>query len=355
MTSLLQQLMELKELQELSALVQQEDGPALVTGLSPVHRAMTAAALAAQADRPLLMLCADERECTRMAQDLQTLLHTEPVILPSREMQLHPTAAASREWEYRRLQALYRMGESRVVVTTAEALAQRCIPAEILRQTVFTLAVGQQHDIAALVKRLVAAGYSRSDVVEGPGQFALRGGILDVFSPHAEHPVRCEFFDDEIDAMGVFDTTTQRRIHNISETLLLSAGEVLPYHSEQSAENAAKKLEAVEKKLQRKQGSEALRQTLHNDIESLRQGTSIGCDRLLCAVYDQRATALDYLPKEMLVCVSESSRVSEALKGWLWQLKEDITTAVESGSHLTKVRIKKTSGKMVKWLEERVA
>ena len=331
MESLLRQLMELKELQELSASVQNNDGPALVTGLSPVHRAMAAAALAAQTGRPLLMLCADERECARMALDLQTLLHTEPVLLPSREMQLHPTAAASREWEYRRLQALYRMNESRVVVATAEALAQRCIPPEILHQNTFSLATGQQHDIAALVQHLITAGYSRADVVEGPGQFALRGGILDVFSPHAEHPVRCEFFDDEIDAMGVFDTATQRRIHNISNTLVLPAGEVLPYYCAQSAENAAQKLELVEKRLQRKQGSEALRQALQKDIEALRQGTAAGCDRLLSVVYDQRATALDYLPKDTLVCISESSRVSESWKGWLWQLKEDITTAVENG------------------------
>ena len=331
MESLLRQLMELKELQELAALIRQGDTPALVTGLSPVHRAQAAAALAAEADRPLLMVCADERECNRMALDLQTLLHTEPVILPGREIQLRPTAAASRQWEYRRLQSLYRMGNSRVVVTTADALMQRCIPSEILIQAATTLAVGQQHDIAVLVQRLTAAGYTRADAVEGPGQYALRGGILDIFSPHAEHPIRCEFFDDEIDAMGVFDTLTQRRIHNISEALLLPASEVLPYHSAQSAEKAAQKLENIEKKLQRKSGTETLRQTLLSDIESLRQGTAAGCDRLLCAVYERPATALDYLAKDTLICISESSRVSEALKGWLWQQKEDITTAAENG------------------------
>ena len=331
MDSLLRQLMELKELQELSALVQQGGTPALVTGLSPVHRAQAAAALAFATGRPLLVICADERECARMALDLQVMLHTEPVILPGREMQLRPTAAASRQWEYRRLQALYRMGESRVVVTTADALTQRCIPSVVLHQTAMTLAIGERHDVAALVQRLTAAGYTRADAVEGPGQFALRGGILDIFSPHAEHPVRCEFFDDEIDAMGVFDTATQRRIHNISEALLLPAGEVLPYHSAHSAENAAQKLENAAQKLRKKQGADALRQTLQHDIEALRQGTAIGCDRLLGAVYDAGTTALDYLPRDTLVCISESSRVSEALKGWLWQLKEDVTAAVENG------------------------
>lgn len=64
--------------------------------------------------------------------------------------------------------------------------------------------------------------------MEGPGQFALRGGILDVFSPGMEQPVRCEFFDDEIDSLGIFDAATQRRVENRREALLLPAAEVLP-------------------------------------------------------------------------------------------------------------------------------
>ena len=72
------------------------------------------------------------------------------------------------------------------------------------------------------------AGYTRCDQVEGVGQFALRGGILDVFSPLMEQPVRCEFFDDEIDSMGAFDPGTQRRTENVTSALLLPAAEVLP-------------------------------------------------------------------------------------------------------------------------------
>ena len=64
--------------------------------------------------------------------------------------------------------------------------------------------------------------------MEGVGQFALRGGILDVFSPLMDQPVRCEFFDDEIDAMGTFDPGTQRRTANVKNALLLPAAEVLP-------------------------------------------------------------------------------------------------------------------------------
>ena len=124
MEGLLNRLLQLSELRELTEQIEQGQCPVLVTGLSPVHRAQTAAAAAHASARPLLMLCADERECLRMAADLHTLLGVEPVILPERELQLRPAAAASRQWEYRRLDVLYRMAQgSRVVVTTAGALA----------------------------------------------------------------------------------------------------------------------------------------------------------------------------------------------------------------------------------------
>ena len=333
MEGFLNRLLQLSELQEMVSCIDRGRLPALVTGLGPVHRAQVAAAAARACKRPLLMLCADERECERMQADLQILLHTQPVVLPQRELQLHNTAAASRQWSHRRLEALHRMAEKdcAVVITTPAALAQRAIPPHILQATTLTLTIGGQYDMAQLVARLVRAGYSRCDAVEGPGQFALRGSILDIFSPGSEHAVRCDFFDDEIDAMGAFDVATQRRIYNCQSALILPAGEVLPYHSDRSAEEAAAQLDTAAKKLGRKSGSEALRRTLAEDAEALRRGTATQSERYLAAIYQERACALDYLSADTLICLSESGRVSEALQGWLWQVREDLTAAVENG------------------------
>ena len=92
----------------------------------------------------------------------------EPLVLPARELQWRPMEA-SRQWENRRLAALYRLGSSPVVVTTPEALVQRCIPPRVLERTVLTLAVGQRWDLGDLARRLAGAGYTRCDQVEGPG------------------------------------------------------------------------------------------------------------------------------------------------------------------------------------------
>ena len=331
MKALMKELLRLTEVRQLTEDVENGVSPVLITGVSPVHRAQVEAALHLKTRRPLVVLCPDEREARRQAGDLRVLTREEPLVLPARELQWRPMEA-SRQWENQRLAALYRLGSSPVVVTTPEALVQRCIPPRVLERTVLTLAVGQRWDLGDLARQLAGAGYTRCDQVEGPGQFALRGGILDVFSPGMEQPVRCEFFDDEIDSLGIFDTATQRRVENRREALLLPAAEVLPAWQEGQAEQAALRLETAVKRLARKQGTQALRELLTADAARLRQGMAPnGPDRCLAAVYPEKTTALDYLPENALVCVEESGRTAEALRGWLWQLKEDVSAGMEAG------------------------
>ena len=125
MEGFIRQLLTLPQVQELTAGINGRERHSVVTGLSPVQRAAVAAAAAEQTGRPLLMLCADEQECARQAADLRALTGQEPVVLPAREWQLRPAAAYSRQWEYRRLWALYRLAQEapRVMVATAAAKA----------------------------------------------------------------------------------------------------------------------------------------------------------------------------------------------------------------------------------------
>ena len=106
MEALLRELWQLREIQELAQLMESGGGPALVTGLSPVHRAMTAAALRLKSGRPLLMLCADEGEAERMARDLAALSGEAVRTLSAREFTFHNAAVVSRQYEHRRLSTL---------------------------------------------------------------------------------------------------------------------------------------------------------------------------------------------------------------------------------------------------------
>ena len=332
MKHLLEKLMTIPEAGELLRRVEDGGCPAAVTGLQPVHRACLGAATAQAAGRPAVFLCGDEGEARQLAGDLEALLGEPPVTLLSREWQLRPGAVASRDWERGRLAALYAMaqGAPRAVVATADALMARTLPPKLLRDLSLTLSVGERRDLPELTDRLLAAGYTRCQQVEGVGQFALRGGILDVFSPLMNQPVRCEFFDDEIDSMGAFDPGTQRRTVNLDSARILPAAEVLPRQAEGGLEGLGAKLLALAAKLEKKGAPAAAR--LREDGERLSSGSvPDGCDRYLAAVYPDNTAGVHYLPPDALVFLCEAGRVDERVKGALLQNRQDLEALMEAG------------------------
>ena len=294
LTQLLQQVPEFPQL--LSAL---DSGrcPAAVSGLSLVHRAHFAAGVAAFTSRTTVIVCADESEADRLSADLYTFTGVQPLQLAAREFLFHPAAVASRQWEHRRLSVLRTLIESdtpSIVVATVEGLLQRTMPRDQFDTLKRTIRVSGTYDLNELAEHLTAAGYTRCQQVEGIGQFALRGGILDFFSPAHEKPVRLELWGDEVDTLGLFDIDSQRRVQSLEEALILPAGEVLP--------------------------------ALGEDKDLL------GGDLDLPRIYKTVATAADYLPPDSVVLFSESGRVAERAKNYLWQLHEDVKTLIESGA-----------------------
>ena len=335
MEQLLQKLNTIPEVAELIRRVEEGGCPAAVNGLQPVQRACVGAAVARALDRPAVFVCGDEREAQVLSGDLRTLLGGEPVTLLGREWQLRPGAVSSRAWEQNRLAALYAMarGQARVIVATADALCARTLPPERLVSLSRTLEVGQRAELQDLAEQLVSAGYTRCQQVEGVGQFALRGGILDVFSPLMEQPVRCEFFDDEIDSMGTFDPGTQRRVKNVKSALVLPAAEVLPHTAPGGLTGLADTLAAQAEKLAKKQKTERTVQTLREDAERLRSGAAVGgADRYLAAIYPEVTAGVHYLPRESVVFLCESGRVEDRVKATLLQQKQDTEALLEAGA-----------------------
>ena len=273
----------------LLAALNQGKSPLALSGLAAVHRAHLAAALHKDTSRPLVVVCADEGEARRAAGDLAAFTGAEVPFLPARDFQFHP-GAASRQWEHQRLAvfAALDQGDCPVLAATVEGLMQRTLPPDRFRAVCRTLSVGQVCNLDDLTDFLVSAGYTRCDQVEGAGQFSLRGGILDVFSPGLDLPVRMEFWGDEIDSMGLFDPVTQRRTAQRETCTLLPAGEVIGAETDPP-------------------------------------------DLSLPAVYDTLATAADYLPQNALVALFDTPRAADRAKHYLWQLGEDITSLLEQG------------------------
>ena len=335
MRRLIQAIREIPEVAELLECAKSGGCPAAMTGLGTVHRAHICAALLQHTERPMLVLCSDDAEAKRMAADLENFTGKRPVLLPQRDFQFHAATLASREWEQNRLEAIYQIvtEQPKLIVATPEALLQRTMPKEKLLGNVIELDMNGSMEMEELTARLVRLGFTRCEQVEGAGQFALRGGILDVFSAGMERPVRIEFFGDDVDAMGEFDINTQRRIKNVEKVVLLPAGEVLPTMAEQGAEGLAETLAKLAAKHEkRKNHSDELIQTLKNDAELLKQGAlQGGMDRYAAAIYEELITPLDYIATEYLLCICDSARVMETVKNYLWQMKEDTETLVEHG------------------------
>ena len=277
MLQMLSALFHIPEAESLAEAVERGGCPAAITGLANVHRAQLAAALSSRTNRPLVMLCCDESEANRLAEDLQVLLGAQPRKLCARELFVRAGTVISHQWEMARIATLFDLCSNTAapIVCTAEGLLQKTTPKDRMESASFTLDPQERYDLDDLAGRLVAAGYTRCDQVEGVGQFALRGGILDIFSPLMEDPIRCEFFDDEIDSLGVFDTTTQRRIRNIDTARILPATELLP-------------------------GAEP-------------------------------ASVFSYLPADAIICMSESMRVAERVKSLLFQSREDTESLLAAG------------------------
>ena len=334
MKPLLSALNDIPEYRSLLAAIDNGACPAAFSGLSAVHRAHFAAGIRQELNRPVVVVCADEGEAERMARDLAALSGEEVRTLSAREFTFHNAAVVSRQYEHRRLSTLRALaaGECPLLVCTVESILQRTIPKTLLTQAAQVLRMGERHDLGELAGTLAAAGYTRCEQVEGVGQFALRGGILDFFSPAHPKPVRVEFFGDEIDAMGLFDPDTQRRIENLGAAEILPAAEVLPQFTPGGYGGLLEGLDRLISQAKRRKGSETLVQTLEEDRERLAASTAFpAMDRYIALIYHVMATAADYFPEDAVVVLSESPRVAERGKSYLWQLGEDAKALMERG------------------------
>ena len=334
MKPLLSALNDIPEYRSLLAAIDGGACPAALSGLSAVHRAHFAAGIRQETGRPVVVVCADEGEAERMTRDLAALSGEEVRTLSAREFTFHNAAVVSRQYEHRRLSVLRALaaGECHLLVCTAESVLQRTLPKPLLEKAARVLRMGESHDLNQLAETLTAAGYTRCEQVEGAGQFALRGGILDFFSPSQAKPVRVEFFGDEIDAMGLFDPDTQRRVENIGTAEILPAAEVLPQLSPGGFAGLVELLDGVISRAKRRKGAEKLISTLEEDREKLASGLTFpAMDRYMALIYPQMATAADYFPEDAVVVLSESPRVAERGKNYLWQLTEDAKTLMERG------------------------
>lgn len=307
--------------------------PVLCSGVSQIHAANIIARLREDFSMPVLVVCSDELEAGRLSADVEGFCGQRGDILSDREFMFYSVEGASKQSQQRRLNTLYKAaeGKAELVFATVTALMQRSIPKKELLSWVFELKMGQEYDLDKLCDMLTDAGYERAAQVEGMGQFARRGGILDFYSPSMEDPVRCEFFGDEIDSMGTFDLTSQRRTEVIKVASIIPAAEVLPRLCPGGLDGLIKKLEDQKGKIKRRKNpQESLISAIDEDIRRLKDmGDLPSCDRYIDLIYEKASAAEMF--EGYITVFYEPRRLSDRAKNYDTELSEDIKTLMERG------------------------
>ena len=205
-------------------------GRVSVSGVTPTAKALLLVLLQRAAGRPLVVVVTDNRAAEDLVPVLQGFAEltgaADPdsiVTLPTRDVLPFQNLSPHPEIQEERATALWRIatGAVSIVVAPIAATTIRLASTEYYTDLARTIRRGETFDTEALIQHLHTVGYNATDVVEMPGEYALRGGILDVYSPEADRPVRVEFFGDEVESIRKFDPATQRSSSPVDEALLL--------------------------------------------------------------------------------------------------------------------------------------
>ena len=296
--------------------------------------------------RCALIVCPEEKDCVRLRQTLERFGLRAAFYTP-RDLSFY-NVTASHEYEHERMRVLSGLaaGTLDAVITTPDAALSYTVPPDVLRAASVRLDFHTLVDPGTLAERLVAAGYNRVDLVEGAGQFAVRGGIIDVFAPFGtyiddegelragSYPLRVELFGDEIDRMGLFDPETQRMTCAVDEAELLPSREVLTDAA--GLERLAAAIAAQRKSAR----SDEARRTLAEEAAAVAaaraEQTPTGAglhflDRYIRLVYPEPACLLDYFPERTLFLIRSNAAVQDRLRGGEKLLNEQVVSLCESG------------------------
>ncbi len=200
-----------------------------VTGLAGSAASCLIHSLADQLQRPILVVASDAEKANDLYEDLHFLMGSGRVgHFPSRQILPYDFRAPVGEIMGRRISTLAGLLEGRlpVVVCSIRALMEPTITRDNLTESMISLRAGGEVDLDELVTRLIRLGYRRVPVVEEVGDLAVRGGLLDFFTPDSDAPVRVELFGDEIETIREFDVATQRTLCRRNEVRLLPKREI---------------------------------------------------------------------------------------------------------------------------------
>ena len=238
-----------------------------------------------------------------------------------------------------RIQVLQKLAEEEevTVITTMGGIMDRLLPPEMFQNQVETVENDAGFDMELWKKKLTAMGYERTGQVEGSGQFAVRGGILDIFPLTEENPVRIELWGDEIDSIRSFDVESQRSIENLDSIRIYPASEFTA--GEERIQSGLKQMKKEAQKLSEKfrkehKTEEAARvlsvvEEAKQNLQEWKQMSAL--DGLISYFYDRTVSFAEYFPEDTLVVLDEPNRLWEEAQAIEGEFRESMANRLEKG------------------------
>ena len=278
--------------------------PIAISGLTDVGMVQMVSATKEFTKKPICIITYNEIQAKKILEDLKYF--TDKVVyFPKKEVITYDYIAESKNLPYERIETLNKMQEMRtgIVVTTIEAAIQKMISKKALYKNILKFKVGETSDFESIKQKLVNLGYVRCDLIEGRGQFSIRGGIVDI-SITDKNGVRIEFWGDEIDSIRFFNIVSQRSIENIEKVTIYPAHEYI----------LEKDIDKVISKIRNTIYNDNLQEQVEQDIELIKSGNYISkIDRYINSFYEEQNTILDYLSDNYLIFLDEENKINQRI------------------------------------------
>ncbi|WP_243292604.1 transcription-repair coupling factor [Bacillus sp. FJAT-47783] len=325
----------------------------LVAGLSGSARSLFISSLFKDSGKPVLVITHNLLQAQKIFEDLTNILDGESVYLyPVNELIASEIAVASPELKAQRIEVLNKlMNEERsVVVAPIAALRRMLPPKELWKRCQIEMKIGDDVHLDSYLPTLRLMGYERVPMVSAPGEFSVRGGIVDIYPLTEEYPVRIELFDTEVDSIRTFDLESQRSI-SMLETLSIGPAEELlldQEHIHVGVERIEQALASSLKKLKKDKQKELLLENTQYDLEKLKSSQiEQGFVKYLSFFYNEPASLLDYFPSQSIITLDEVSRIHEMVTHLENEEAEWITSLLEEGNIVHEAQISHSFEKLM--------
>ncbi len=322
-------LKENKNFNKLKNYILNNNTPVLATGVIDTQKAHLIAGINEEFNNSTIVITNSELKAKEIYNDLKFFMKDRVMLYPSKDVIFYWADVKSLDIIKQRFDIISKIinNEKITVVLSAEALFDRLVPLNIFKEFIFDINTGDSIDLNELCQKLVLMGYERCEMVEGQGQFALRGGIFDIYSAVSSHAVRIEFWGDEVDSIRILDTVSQRSIEN-TKTIKIYPMRELVYKNE-DVETAINDINAELQGL--KKATDQLKITVNEAIERLdTQKSFSGVEKYITYFYKNTSTLIDYFDRP-IIYVDEPNRIREHCEFITNEFVNSIESRIDKG------------------------